>query len=156
LYVKEDVMLENVGVHEKGEISVQHLIDFIKSNRRFSEVGAVACFLGFMRGYTSEGEQVAELELEAYKEPAEEALKKIAEDIKIRPGIVDAVVHHVTGELNIGDLIMVAMVAGRSRKDVFPALVEMTERVKREAPIWKRETLATGKSYWVSEKEVDI
>ena len=41
------------------------------------------------------------------------------------------------------------MVAGRSRKNVFPALVEATERAKKEAAIWKKESLETGESYWV-------
>jgi molybdopterin synthase catalytic subunit len=141
--------LSRVGIHSKGEPSIQNLIDFIRANERFNEVGGVACFLGFVKGFTNEDKKVTSLELEAYKERAEETFSQISEDIKTRPGIVDCLIHHVTGKLNLGDLIFVVMVAGRSRKDVFPALVEAVERAKREAAIWKKESLTTGESYWV-------
>jgi molybdopterin synthase catalytic subunit len=141
--------LSRVGVHGKGELSIQSLLDFIKANERFKEVGGVACFFGFVKGFTDENKEVTSLELEVYKERAEETFRKISEDIKTRPGIVDCLIHHVAGKLDLGDLIFVVMVAGRSRKDVFPALVEAVERAKREAAIWKKESLATGESYWV-------
>lgn len=138
-----------MGIHSKGELSIQNLLDFIRTNERFKEVGGVACFLGFVKGFTNEDKKVTSLELEAYKERAEETFSQISEDIKTRPGIVDCLIHHVTGKLDLGDLIFVVMVAGRSRKDVFPALIEAVERAKREAAIWKKESLTTGESYWV-------
>ncbi len=141
-------MLSRVGIHSKGELSIQSLIDFIKANERFSEVGGVACFFGFVKGFVKEGE-VTSLELEAYEERAEETFSKISDDIKNRPGVIDCLIHHVTGKLDLGDLIFMVMVAGKSRKDVFPALVEAVERAKSEAAIWKKETLTTGESYWV-------
>jgi molybdopterin synthase catalytic subunit len=145
--------LERARVCGKGEISIQSLLDLIRSNERFEEVGAVSCFLGFVRGVTLKNEKVERLEYEAYKEEAEKAFFEIIEDVKKRPGIVDVVIHHVVDQLQVGDLVLAVIVAGKSRKDVFPALVETVERVKREAPIWKKETLATGESYWVGEKQ---
>jgi len=141
--------LSRVGIHGKGELSITDLLDFIRANQRFKEVGGVACFFGFVKGFTSDDKKVTSLELEAYKERAEETFSKISEDIRKRPGIVDCLVHHITGKLDLGDLIFVVMVAGISRKDVFPALVEAVERAKCEAAIWKKESLETGESYWV-------
>ncbi|MGQ9543410.1 MAG: molybdenum cofactor biosynthesis protein MoaE [Candidatus Bathyarchaeia archaeon] len=141
--------MSRVGIHEKGELSIQELLDFIRANERFGEVGGVACFLGFVKGVVGEGKMVKDLELEAYKEKAEEIFSQISKDIKSRPGIIECLIHHVTGKLQLGDLIFVVMVAGRSRRDVFPALVEAVERAKREATIWKKETLESGESYWV-------
>lgn len=141
--------MSRVGIHGKGELSITDLLDFIRANQRFNEVGGVASFFGFVKGFTSDDKKVTSLELEAYKERAEETFSKISEDIRTRPGIVDCLVHHITGKLDLGDLIFVVMVAGRSRKDVFPALVEAVERAKSEAAIWKKESLETGESYWV-------
>ncbi|MEM4251540.1 MAG: molybdenum cofactor biosynthesis protein MoaE [Candidatus Bathyarchaeia archaeon] len=141
--------MSRVGIHAKGELSIESLLDFIRANERFKEVGGVASFFGFVKGFTDKNEEVTSLELEAYKERAEETFRKISEDIRNRPGVVDCLIHHVTGKLSLGDLIFVVMVAGRSRKDVFPALVEAVERAKREAAIWKKESLSTGESYWV-------
>jgi len=141
--------LRNVGVTKKGRVSIQSLVNFVRSNRRFDEVGALACFVGFVRGYTSAKKKVKRLELEAYTERAERAFEAIADDVKSRPGVVEVLIHHIVGELGVGDPILFVIVAGASRRDVFPALVETVDRVKREAAIWKKEVLASGKSYWV-------
>lgn len=141
--------MRNVGVTKKGRVSIQSLVNFVRSNRRFDEVGALACFVGFVRGYTSAKKKVKRLELEAYTERAERAFEAIADDVKSRPGVVEVLIHHIVGELGVGDPILFVIVAGTSRRDVFPALVETVDRVKREAAIWKKEVLASGKSYWV-------
>jgi len=141
--------LRNIGVTKKGKVSMQSLINFIRSNKRFDEVGALACFMGFVRGYTRAKKKVERLELEAFTERAERAFQAIADDVKTRPGVVEVLIHHIVGKLEVGDPILFVIVAGASRRDVFPALVETVDRVKREAAIWKKEVLASGKSYWV-------
>ena len=140
---------KNIGMHQKGEISIPDLIELIRSNKRFKEVGAIASFFGIVRGTSQERKEVKGLEMEAYEEKAEKVFSSIAEEMKKRPGIVEVLIHHVTGHLELGNLIFVVMVAGGNRKDVFPTLVETVERVKKEATIWKKETLGTGESYWV-------
>lgn len=140
---------ESVGVHEKGKISIQDLIEQIRSNKRFREVGAIASFFGIVRGTSKDGENVTGLDMEAYEGKAGKVFSSIAEEMKKRPGIVEVLIHHVTGHLDVGDLIFVVMVAGSNRKEVFPTLVETVEKVKRDATIWKKETLSTGESYWV-------
>jgi len=145
--------MSSTGINQKGDISIESILQQLRSNKRFEEVGAVACFLGFVRKRTLDGKEVRHLELEAYGEGAEQAFRVIAQDIRSRPGVVDVAIHHVVGKLDVSDLILVVMVAGKSRKDAYPALVEAVERVKQEAAIWKREVLVSGESYWVGEKE---
>jgi len=140
---------ESVGIHEKGKISIQDLVEQIRSNKRFREVGAIASFFGIVRGTSKDGKNVTGLDMEAYEGKAEKVFSSIAEEMKKRPGIVEVLIHHVTGHLDVGDLIFVVMVAGSNRKEVFPTLVETVEKVKRDATIWKKETLSTGESYWV-------
>jgi len=141
--------LKNVGVSRKQRVSIQRLINFVRLNRRFDEVGALACFIGFVRGYTEAKKRVKRLELEAYTERAERAFQAIVDDVKSRPGVVEVLIHHIVGRLEVGDPILLVIVAGATRRDVFPALVETVDRVKREATIWKKEVLASGESYWV-------
>ena len=141
--------MKNVGVGRKAGISTQRLINFVRSNRKFDQVGALACFIGFVRGYTEAKKRVKRLELEAYTERAERAFQAIADDVKSRPGVVEVLIHHIVGRLRVGDPILFVVVAGATRRDVFPALVETVDRVKREAAIWKKEVLASGRSYWV-------
>ena len=116
--------MKRIGIHPKGDLSIRPILDFIKANEKFNEVGAVACFFGFVKKFVRAGEEVKGLELEAYEEKAEEIFSEISEEMRKRPGIIDVTIHHVIGKLEIGDLIFVVMIAGKSRKDVFPALVK--------------------------------
>ena len=141
-----------VGIHAKGKLRLENLLDRVKAHRRFKDVGGIGIFLGVTRSSSAEGKPVSHLELEAYEGKAQETMASIADDIASRDGIVDALIHHAVGKLKQGELIMAVLVAGRSRKDVFPALIEAVERTKSTVPIWKKEFLASGESYWVSEK----
>ncbi len=139
----------NVGLHRKGEISIQDLIEQIRSHEKSREIGAIASFFGIVRGTSQDGKSVTGLDMEAYEDKAEKVFSFIAEDMKKRPGIIEVLIHHVTGYLELGDLIFVVIVGGSNRKYVFPTLTEAVERIKKEATIWKKETLSTGESYWV-------
>ena len=141
-----------MSICEKGELDLREIIEQVISNKRFSEVGGIASFLGVVRSTSSKGEMVDHLEFEAYNGKVDEVLAKISEDIKKRPGIVEVLIRHVVGKLRQGELIMAVVVAGRSRRDVFPALAEAVERTKKEAPIWKKEVLSSGHENWVSYK----
>jgi molybdopterin synthase catalytic subunit len=143
--------LKRVGVHGKGEIGLDRLLEKLKASERFGEVGGIGVFIGVTRSTSADGKPVSHLEFEAYEGKAEEAMSVIADEISNRSGIAEVLIHHVTGKLNKGDLIMAVAVAGRSRKDVFPALIEAVERTKDTVPIWKKEVLTSGESYWVSE-----
>jgi molybdopterin synthase catalytic subunit len=144
------------GVHEKGTLSITDLLENMKKKPDFHKVGAIAIFLGVVRGETKEGETVKGLELEAYKEKADEVLEKICEELQAREGIIDVQIHHFTGKFHVGEDIVYVLVAGSHRSQVFPILEEAVERYKKEAPIFKKETITDKKgvvkAYWVSEK----
>lgn len=143
---------KRVGIHTKDELKLEDLLDRLKVHERFKDVGGIGIFIGVTRSSSADGKPVSHLELEAYEDKAEEAMASIANDVASRSGIVDVLIHHVVGKLKQGELIMAVLVAGRSRKDVFPALIETVERTKSTVPIWKKEFLTSGESYWVSEK----
>jgi molybdopterin synthase catalytic subunit len=66
-----------------------------------------------------------------------------------RPGIIELAIHHVIDALKVGEPSLFVAVLGKHRQDVFPALSETVERVKKEVPIWKKE-FTTRDAYWVS------
>jgi molybdopterin synthase catalytic subunit len=149
-------MVSRAGVHEKGSLSVNDVLESIKSHADFSRAGAIGLFIGVVRGETFEGgAKVERLTLEAYAEKADEVLDKICDDLTHKSGIVDVQIHHFTGEFNVGDDLVYVAVAGSHREQVFPVLHEAVERYKSEAPIFKKEHIITEKNrsaYWVSEK----
>ena len=145
------------GVHKKGEFSVVDLIKNTIESDNYSKAGAIAQFIGVVRGETADGEKVRKLKLEAYENKANEALISICADLVRRKGIVNVQIHHLLGEFNVGEDLVYVSVAGSHRADVFPVLREAVERYKNEVPIFKKELITDldgfKKEYWTSEKE---
>mgnify|MGYP001153403612 CR=1 FL=1 len=143
-------------VHVKGSFSLSDLLESVRNNPSFHKAGALAIFVGVVRGETPRGERVQRLQLEAYDEKANEVLEKICEDLEKRRGVVDVQVHHLTGDFEVGEEMVYVSVAGAHRRDVFSVLEEAVERYKREAPIFKKEYIIDEKgesrSRWVSER----
>ena len=145
------------GVHRKGTLSVLDLLNSVKKRADFHKVGALTMFIGVVRGETRKGEAVKGLELEAFKEKADEVLMNICRELNARRGIIDVQIHHFTGKFEVGEDLVYVLVAGGHRTNVFPVLQEAVERYKKEAPIFKKEYVkdekGKTKSYWVSERE---
>jgi molybdopterin synthase catalytic subunit len=147
----------HAGVHQKGTFDLTDLINNTKKNSKFDEAGAIAVFIGVVRGETFEGKKALNLTMEAYEEKANETLSTISEDLSKKPGIVDVQVHHLLGEFNVGEDVVYVSVAGSHREEVFSVLREAVERYKKEAPVFKKEKIVNSEGveseYWVSEKE---
>jgi len=147
---------KHAGVHPKGTLSLFDLIESVKKRPDYHKVGAMALFIGVVRGETKQGESVKSLQLEAYDEKADEVLEKICRDLQSKKGVVDVQIHHFTGEFELGEDLVYVLVAGGHRQNVLPVLQEAVERYKNEVPIFKKEYIkdkkGAVKSYWVSER----
>ncbi|MEM2936985.1 MAG: molybdenum cofactor biosynthesis protein MoaE [Candidatus Bathyarchaeia archaeon] len=145
-------------VHTKDSLSLDDLIKSIKSREDFQKAGAIAIFIGVVRGETSTGERVQKLEIEAYEEKADEVLSNICQDLKHKEGVVDVQIHHFRGDFRVGEDLVYVIVAGSHRETVFQVLRDAVERYKKEAPIFKKEIVINKegkvKSCWVTEREV--
>ena len=49
-----------VGIHKKDEFSFFDLLEAVKSKKNFHKVGAIATFVGVVRGETLDGKDVEE------------------------------------------------------------------------------------------------
>ena len=147
------MMIKKTGIDEKGTINLQDLLKTLENNPRKDEAGAITIFIGRAKKYSAKNEETKGLELEAYKEKAEETLAKISNDLEKKPEITDVLIHHMVGTFNIGEDLVYVVVAGRSRKDAFPVLREAVERYKHEVPIFKKELIKKGEAYWVAENQ---
>jgi molybdopterin synthase catalytic subunit len=147
------------GVHDKRKFSLLDIIKNAKNCPDSKKIGAIALFIGLVRGETLKGKRVEKLELEAYEEKANEVLGNICNDLKKKQGIVDVQIHHLLGKFNVGEDMVYVLVAGAHRRNVFPVLEEAVERYKKEAPIFKKEYIIDEKSrtraYWVTEQKTD-
>lgn len=144
-------MIEHMGIHNKGDLYLSEIIESIKKTPDFTKAGAIGVFVGVVRGKTNRGVAVKKMRLEAYEEEANKILKSICKDLQKRTGVIDVQIHHLVGEFTPSEEVVYVVVVGAHRTNVFPILSEAVERYKKEAPIWKKEYLENGKSYWVSE-----
>jgi len=149
-------LTEHAGVHEKGTFTIQNLLGNARKNENFAKAGAIAVFIGVVRGENNTGQKVVNMTLEAYEEKANEVLSTISQELSRKPEIVDVQVHHMLGEFNVGEDVVYVSVAGSHRDEVFAVLREAVERYKKEAPVFKKEKIVDAKGevseYWVSEK----
>ena len=146
------------GIHKKGDFSLSKLLKSIKEKPDFHRAGALATFIGVVRGEAPDGENVEKLELEAYEEEANRILGGICEELKKREGVVDVQIHHFIGEFGVGEDLVYIVVAGAHRENVFGVLREAVERYKHETPVFKKEHIMdkagiSKESYWVSERD---
>lgn len=108
--------------------------------------GAVVTFIGTVRDH-SRGQPVSSLEYETYSAMAEKMLARIGEEVARHWGVRCAIVHRV-GTLVPGEVSVVIAVSSPHRFESFKACRDALERLKRDAPVWKKEVTQSGE-WWV-------
>ena len=108
---------------------------------RDARAGAVVTFSGVTR-------EVEKLEYEAYAEMAAEKLQLIVDEAVERHGLCSAAVEHRVGDVPLSEPSVVVAASAPHRGEAFAGAREIIDRVKAEAPIWKKE-IERGDGRWV-------
>jgi molybdopterin converting factor subunit 1 len=103
--------------------------------------GAVVTFQGTTR-------DVDELSYEAYREMAEERIAAIVSDAIARHGLEAAAAEHRIGTVPLSEASVAVAVSAAHRGEAFVGAREIIDRIKEEAPIWKKE-IEAGRGRWV-------
>jgi molybdopterin synthase catalytic subunit len=109
--------------------------------------GAVASFIGVVRDHDPDTDQsVVGLQYSAHPD-AEATLLTL---IRAAIGSADArvAVSHRVGDLLVGDVAVVIVVATPHRDEAFTFCRAIIEAIKRELPVWKRQLTADGAAMW--------
>lgn len=159
-------MPENVDLHEEltaslvgmilaqpDRYTLEALIKKARKNPVIRKAGAIGTFTGIVRELTG-SEKTSWLEFEKYEPEASKTLDLIRKDLKQKEGILEVLIHHKTGVIKAGEDIVYIVIAAAHRTELFPALSEAIERIKAEAPIWKKE-FTEKEEFWVHNKEQD-
>lgn len=118
---------------------------------RVDGAGAIASFTGLVR---SESGTVSSLELDHYPALTERIVETIGEDARARFGLADLLIVHRHGALAPGEPIVFVAAAATHRRAAFDAVDYMMDRLKTEAPFWKREHGPRG-ARWIEAREAD-
>jgi len=114
-------------------------------------VGGIASFVGIVRGDGG----LTSLTLEHYPAMTEAALRSLATDAAARWSLKVALIVHRVGLMSPGDRIVFVGTASHHRADALEACAFLIDRLKTDAPFWKRETFADGRSNWVEPRGSD-
>jgi len=112
--------------------------------------GAVASFTGLVR----EDGGVEELFLEHYPDATEKALRDLAAEAMQRWSLAAATVIHRVGAMKPGERIVFVGTASAHRAAALEACAFLIDRLKTDAPFWKRETRGQD-ARWVGERDSD-
>jgi molybdopterin synthase catalytic subunit len=123
-------------------------VDEIQAVAADPAAGAVVVFAGAVRDH-DHGRGVTALSYSAHPSAAAE-LSRVAEKIAASHQIVSLAVAHRTGDLQIGDLAVVAAVGAGHRQVAFAACHALIDELKATVPIWKHQLFADGSSEWVN------
>lgn len=110
--------------------------------------GALVIFCGVVRG-ESEGRSVRGLSYESYNHMAERQMRDIAHAAQAEYGANAVRLVHRTGDLQIGEVSVLAAVSAPHRDAAFGACRFCIDAIKQKAAIWKKETFFDGESRWV-------
>ena len=109
--------------------------------------GGIALFAGAVRD-SDHDQGVTGLSYSAHPS-AEDELRRVAEEIAGKFGVLAVAAVHRVGDLAIGDLAVVAAVACPHRAEAFDACRELIDVLKASVPIWKHQRFTDGDSEWV-------
>jgi molybdopterin synthase catalytic subunit len=112
------------------------------------DVGAHGWFVGVTRR-TTDQRVTNTLAYEAHRPMAIRELEKLAEAALERFSLCRIVIVHRLGEVPVGEASVVVGCSSGHRPQTFQALAWVMDTLKREVPIWKRETYVDGTAEWV-------
>lgn len=112
--------------------------------------GAVASFTGLVRG----DDGVTMLELEHYPGATEAALLDLATQASARWGLIAAHIVHRVGCMVPGDRVVFVATASAHRAAAMDACAFLIDRLKTDAPFWKREERGDD-ARWVEPRAAD-
>ncbi len=127
------------------------LADF---SARAAGAGAIASFTGLVRA-ENDGAAVSGLELDHHPRLTEQAIAGIGADAVARFELTDVAIVHRHGVLMPGEAIVFVAAAAAHRRAAFDAVDYVMDRLKTEAPFWKREQRSDG-AHWLEARASDL
>lgn len=113
--------------------------------------GGVASFTGIVRGDGG----LVELLLEYHPGMTLAMMEALANDAAERWALSGLTIIHRHGPLGPGEPIVFVATAAKHRTAALEACASLIDRLKTQAPFWKRETFADGRQTWVEPRASD-
>jgi molybdopterin synthase catalytic subunit len=132
---------------QRENFSIDQELDRVRS--RSKRIGGIATFLGIARD-RSRGRDVDGITFEHYEGMAQKTLRDIRERALKDFDILELLIIHRYGEIEIGENIVLIIAGAEHRADAFRACQWAIDELKQITPIWKLEHTPEGE-VWVEE-----
>lgn len=142
--MSDDTMMVRV---QRENFSIDAEIERVRS--RSTRIGGIALFLGTARD-RSKGRDVSGITFEHYEGMAQKKLREIRERALREYDVIEVLIVHRHGEIEIGENIVLIIAGAEHRADAFQACKWTIDELKQITPIWKREQTPEGE-VWVEE-----
>lgn len=117
------------------------------------DVGAMVSFTGLVREM-GEATDSSAMTLEHYPGMTEKVLQDIADEASERWSLLHTSIVHRVGKLSAHQQIVAVITSAVHRQQAFEAAEYIMDRLKTEAPFWKKEHGVDG-DYWVEARQSD-
>ena len=121
---------------QKKDFNSEEEINNIK--KLHSNVGAVTSFIGYVRD-NNNNHKVQSINLEVYEGMAHKQFEKIISEANSKWKLIDCLIIHRYGKLNINSKIVLVTCFSAHRKDSFESCNFIMDYLKKDAPFWKNE-----------------
>ena len=111
---------------------------------------AESLFIGRVRGEAADGGELEALELEHYPGMTERQLEQLAQGCMARHGALSCLIQHRIGRVLPGEAIVLVAIGADRRGPAQRCCQDLLEALKHDAPFWKREWHADGRSAWIT------
>ncbi len=130
---------------QRENFSVDQEVDRVRSSSKM--IGGINVFLGTARE-RSQGRDVSRITFEYYEGMAQKTLREIRERALAQFDILEVLIIHRYGDIDIGENIVLIVVGAEHRAEAFTACQWCIDELKQITPIWKCETTPAGE-VWV-------
>ena len=121
---------------QKEDFNSEEEIKKIKN--LYLNAGAVTSFTGYVRE-NNNNNKVQSIYLEVYEQMAYKQFKNIINEAYLKWSLLDCLIIHRYGKLNVNSKIVLVACFSKHRKDSFESCNFIMDYLKKDAPFWKNE-----------------
>ena len=110
--------------------------------------GAVIVFEGTVRNHSDGRVGIVALEYEVKLPMADKLIARILAETQLEIPFLKASISHKNGRAELREPTVIIAVSAAHRDEAYRASRRLIDRIKHEAPIWKREIFADGAGLW--------
>ena len=133
----------------QGPIKPQFIAKQIAKHNTKHNIGAHSIFLGQVREDEIENKKVIEIEYSTYKDMADKEIAKVRENAFAKWPLSCLHIYHSKGNVCVGEISLFILVSAGHRTECLEAIKQIVEDIKYKVPIWKKEIMEDGSTFWV-------